>query len=271
MSSLTRRRFLQVTGAGAAIVAADMFGLEPRWLDVTEHAIAVRDLPSSLEGFTIAQITDAHLGVLGSIERQILARVLERRPSLIALTGDLVDDESRFGTLAELCSELRKSGARVVANLGNWEHWGRVTPAAIGELYARTGVELLVNASRSIDGVAIAATDDGFAGKPSFARTIEHLDRRQPKILLTHSPALLDRAPPGFLRFDLALAGHTHGGQARIGSFAPMAPPGSGRFLSGAYETPCGAAYVSRGTGTSVVPARLLCRPELPFFTLVKG
>lgn len=56
----------------------------------------------------------------------------------------------------------------------------------------------------------------------------------------------------------------------RLG-FPVAVPPGSGRFVSGPYETRVGPAYVSRGTGTSVVPARFLCRPELPVFRLVQG
>jgi predicted MPP superfamily phosphohydrolase len=51
----------------------------------------------------------------------------------------------------------------------------------------------------------------------------------------------------------------------------PFRPPGSGRFVSGWYDVPIGRAYVSRGTGLSVVPARFGCRPELPVFTLRQG
>jgi len=70
----------------------------------------------------------------------------------------------------------------------------------------------------------------------------------------------------------LALAGHTHGGQIRMTEyFAPVRPRGSGRFVSGWYELATGPAYVSRGTGTSIVPARFSCRPELPVFRLRQG
>jgi predicted MPP superfamily phosphohydrolase len=72
-------------------------------------------------------------------------------------------------------------------------------------------------------------------------------------------------------RSSLCLAGHTHGGQIRAGSLAPFVPPGSGRFVAGWYETEMGPLYVSRGTGTSIVPARFCCRPELPVFELVRG
>ena len=88
-------------------------------------------------------------------------------------------------------------------------------------------------------------------------------------LFLTHSPKLFDRIPAGAGDFALSLAGHTHGGQIRLSShFIPFLPRGSGRFAAGFYDLPHGRAYVSRGTGTSIVPARFSCRPELPIFRL---
>ncbi|HEX8953398.1 MAG TPA: metallophosphoesterase, partial [Polyangia bacterium] len=48
----------------------------------------------------------------------------------------------------------------------------------------------------------------------------------------------------------------------------PVVPRASGRFRQGFYDAPLGRVYVSRGVGTSVVPLRFLCPPELPIFTL---
>jgi hypothetical protein len=65
------------------------------------------------------------------------------------------------------------------------------------------------------------------------------------------------------LRFDLARKLNDALGAA------VWVPPGSGRFRAGMYATASGPLHVSRGIGTSVVPARLTCRPELPIFRLV--
>jgi predicted MPP superfamily phosphohydrolase len=57
-----------------------------------------------------------------------------------------------------------------------------------------------------------------------------------------------------------------------VGSAAvPFLPTGSGRFVAGWYDFRGGRAYVSRGTGTSIAPARFTCRPELPIYTLRQG
>ncbi len=270
---LTRRRLLYGAGAIMAVGAADAVGLEPRWLETSEHQVAVPKLATALEGFVITHISDAHLTELGMIERAVVAAVRARPPNLIVLTGDMIESERRLGTLAELCRELRAAGnnADVVATLGNWEHWGNVPLEALRASYEKVGVKLMVNENAKLAGVAVAATDDGLGGLPRWDTTLRNLPEGRPRLLLTHSPALVDKTFSGFPLFDLALAGHTHGGQLRLGPWAPLCPPGSGRFTAGHYDTAVGRLYVSRGIGTSVVPARFMCRPELPSFKLVRA
>jgi uncharacterized protein len=271
VARLSRRHFLGACGAGAAAGALDAFALEPNWLEVTEHTVPLDGLPGSVEGLTVAQITDAHLNVFGRVERAIVDAVGDRSVSIVALTGDIVEDEAGLAVLTELCSSLRSTGAALVAILGNWEHWSRISLNNLADRYARVGAKLLVNEATSIKGLAMVGTDDALAGQVDWKRALADAKLDRPSLLLTHGPDLLDHAPAGLPRFGFALAGHTHGGQGRLGSWAPLVPPGSGRFLSGHYETPLGRAYVSRGTGTSIVPARLFCRPELPIFRLTRG
>ena len=267
---LSRRKLLAGTGALAAAGALDAFGIDPRWLELSEHAVPVSKLPRSLEGLTVMQITDAHLTTLGVLERSIAQAVRARSPQLVVLSGDIVDSEARLPALMELCSELAHSGAQLFATFGNWEHWGKVSRETLSERYRAAGVRLLVNETVLAEGLSISATDDALAGSVRWDHTLKGLSSG-PRLLVTHSPALLDRPPPESPRFDLCMAGHTHGGQVRAGSIAPLTPPGSGRFVAGEYDTPFGPAYVSRGTGTSVVPARFCCRPELPLFRWVRA
>src|SRR5690606_36064237 len=116
-------------------------------------------------------------------------------------------------------------------------------------------------------GLSIYASDDSTAGSP---RPIPADPRAPIELLLTRSPGFVDDFSPK-RSFDLCLAGHTHGGQIVAGIWAPVTPPGSGRFVAGWYTTPMGPLYVSRGTGTSLVPARFCCRLELPLFELVRA
>jgi predicted MPP superfamily phosphohydrolase len=68
---------------------------------------------------------------------------------------------------------------------------------------------------------------------------------------------------------DVALAGHTHGGQVRIPMIRPFwLPSGSGSYFAGWYAGSHGGLYVSRGLGTSLLPIRFLARPEVFLLTL---
>jgi predicted MPP superfamily phosphohydrolase len=263
---LTRRRVLQGLGIGAACAAVDAFGIEPRWLQVERHTVAIAGLPHALEGLRIAQITDAHLNGLGWVEEAILEAIDHDAPQLVVLTGDLVDHVDRLDDLTELCSTITQRGARVIATLGNWEHWGRVPRSDLARAYRRGEATLLVDEWFEHEGLSIYASDDWTGGSP---RGIPAGPRAPVEILLTHSPAFVDEAIAK--PFALCLAGHTHGGQIRVGSVVPYLPPGSGRFVEGWYETDMGPLYVSRGTGTSGLPARFCCRPSLPVFELVRG
>jgi len=268
----TRRRVIVGAGAAAALGVVDAFAIEPSWLDVNHFDIPVPKLPHTLDGFRIAQITDAHLHELGSVESAIVREIKRLDVRLVLLTGDIINDARSFSLLQEFCRELGARGRRLVATFGNWEHWGEIPHAKLAETYAVVGTELVVNDAIRVDSaVGIVATDDSLSGQPLIGEALSKRQNAPVSLFLTHCPELFDSVPASAGHFDLSLAGHTHGGQARVGPFAPFLPPGSGRFVAGWYDIPVGRAYVSRGTGTSIAPARFACRPELPVFTLRRG
>ncbi len=268
---MKRRTLLAASAATAAAAALDAFAIEPRWLDVSRHDVPIDGLPLGLDGFKIAQITDAHLESLGVLEERIVAALRNEQVQLLVLTGDIVDSPAKLPLLVELCRELRAQGMPVLATLGNWEHWGKIPLEELARAYHSAGAKLLVDEFHDLGGaLGIVATDDSTGGEPRLSRALSARSTTPVSLFLTHSPERFDRLPPG-PGFDLALAGHTHGGQVTLGAVAPALPPGSGRFVAGWYTTSLGRAYVSRGTGTSIVPARFVCRPELPFFTLKRA
>ncbi|MFZ4396524.1 MAG: metallophosphoesterase, partial [Kiritimatiellia bacterium] len=85
--------------------------------------------------------------------------------------------------------------------------------------------------------------------------------------LLRHHPDLIAQIQDA--RFDLALAGHTHGGQSRI----PLVRQLTGRsdfdtYRRGLFQTPCGPLYVNPGIGTFLFKMRFLSRPEVTVIVL---
>ena len=82
------------------------------------------------------------------------------------------------------------------------------------------------------------------------------------RLLLIHYPTQADRLEGR--RYDLILAGHSHGGQVRIPFYGALVLPyGVGRYQKGRYESLGGPLYVNVGTGTYMYPVRFNCRPEL--------
>src|SRR5690606_7312163 len=141
LGAITRRTALLGLGAVSGAGLVDAFGLEPNWLDVTTHDVPTPHLPRDLDGFKIAQVTDAHLDDLSSVEETILETIRREDVQVVALTGDIIDSLGGFDVLRQFCSELSGTGAKIVATLGNWEHWGKVPLDLLRSLYAEFGVQ----------------------------------------------------------------------------------------------------------------------------------
>jgi len=140
--------------------------------------------------------------------------------------------------------------------------------------YNNAGVALLVNEGgrigRGLDTLSLIGVDDPFSGYANLGVSLRGMQRTPFAILLTHSPEIFMKAD--LIKFDLVLAGHTHGGQVRLpGIGALWLPAGSEPFESGWFDGQYARMYVTRGIGTSTLPVRLFCRPELALITLKRS
>ncbi len=250
---------LLLFGAAAAV---DGFLIESDWIEVTRHKIST-PLAAPLK---IAHLSDLHTYGVGRRERRLLALLETERPDLIVVTGDTLAGSGSYEMCRQLLARLHAPlGVWVVR--GNWENWRPLK----GEraFYASAGVNFLLNEARQArEGVWMLGLDDPSSGSPNFAAALKGVPRDAFVIALFHSPFYFDQVVS---RCPLALAGHTHGGQVRLPFLRPLwLPRGSGRFLAGWYEQGGSRMYVSRGVGTSVLPVRFLCRPELAVITVGK-
>jgi predicted MPP superfamily phosphohydrolase len=139
------------------------------------------------------------------------------------------------------------------------------------------GVRLLVNQVARVEHagalVQIGGVDDTRGGYEDLSAVLAALDRRPGslRLLLTHHADVVRRTAPG--DFHVALAGDTHGGQICL----PL--PGRRIMLSdlhadfaeGAYDVGGRPLYVTRGVGTSMLPFRAFCRPEVVVFHVEAG
>jgi uncharacterized protein len=244
----------------------------PRVVDVE---VPLRGLPPALQGFTIAQISDVHIGP--TIKRDFLRGIVEIVNSLdvdlVAITGDLVDGSvEQLATHVEPLSLLRsRHGSYFVT--GNHEYYSGAT-AWIAEL-RRLGLHVLLNEHVVLNHgsapLLLAGVTDYSAGQfdpaqrsdPQAALAGAPPDLR-PRVLLAHQPRTAAAAADA--GFDLQLSGHTHGGQFWPWNlFVRLQQP----FTAGLDRLASLWVYTSRGSGYWGPPTRLGVPSEITRIRLV--
>ncbi len=244
---------------------------------VREVEVPIAGLPPALHGFTIAQISDVHVGP--TIRRGWLQAVVDRvnalEADLVAITGDLVD-----GTVHELGPHVAPLAALASRHgtyfvTGNHEYYSGAH-AWIVEL-RRLGVRVLLNehvllrhggATLALAGVAdwSAHHFDASHRSDPQAAIAGLVDAAALRVLLAHQPrSAVAAARAGF---HLQLSGHTHGGQFLPWNwFVRLQQP----FTAGLNRLQDLWVYVSRGTGYWGPPKRLGAPSEITRLRLVAG
>jgi predicted MPP superfamily phosphohydrolase len=261
-----------VIAASSAVIAALLYAflVEPFWIEISIHQIAKVHQRNTVR---IAQVSDLHLQEFGKREIAVTEHLHELKPDLIVLSGDVIDRPDVLPALEQFLASLPE--AKVVAVLGNWEYWSEVDFNALKDVYeTRSGVRLLINQIETIKvrdrDLRIVGLDDFTAGMPDSGLVDSQGPVTGLTILVEHSPGFFSSptVKPSSQKVDLCLSGHTHAGQITILGFPVWKPPGSGEFTSGWYDVGLCRLYVSRGIGTSILPARLGSRPEIAVFDL---
>lgn len=266
-----------IAAIGGCAAAASNFGYshfsEPQ-LAVEQVQIPLQNLPASLEGLKIVQLSDIHLHPYTHIEfvQQAIARTNALKPDLIVLTGDYVQETAE--SIDELAPALAALDARlgVFSIIGNHDIWTNVKVVRAGFEQAR--LPLLHNQGVML-GMAganfyLAGVDDGWSGQPDLKAALAGRTQDVPTILLAHEPDLADKfALDG--RISLQLSGHTHGGQVRLPGFgAPVLPYLGRKYDQGLYKVNNMWLYTNRGLGL-IVPIRVNCSPEITEITLIRA
>jgi predicted MPP superfamily phosphohydrolase len=261
---LTRRRFL-MGGAGTlgAAFLGDTLWYEPQAVQVERLFVAGSRSGSPLK---LVQISDLHLKHLSDIHREVAAKISELSPDLIVLTGDYLEEKRNIRGVLDFL-ELLHAPQGIFAVQGNWEYWSRLEGENLRNHFAGTGVRLLINERADVDAKGHALSILGLDYPSSSNQLLQlqgNIDPARVNILLSHVPAFAHEELSRHT--SLILCGHTHGGQVRLPGIPPLyLPLYTGRFVAGRYEagphkTPL---YVNRGIGTSVLPMRFMCRPEI--------
>ena len=221
----------------------------------------------------VAFASDLHAGMMTPTGTIVSACevLIASGPDLILLGGDYVCSSSEeLDAILPALGRLR-APCGVFAVLGNHDHGAGA--AVISSRLESCGIRVLCNRSVQLPdpfgNVLLVGLDDHLGGQPRAGEA--HWDSHSATLLLIHQPSgLLDA---GDRPFDLALAGHTHGGQITLpGGRAPMAASGplSRMYLAGRYGLSQGRVLcVSVGVGQSLLPLRLGPRTEVLLLDLV--
>lgn len=249
---MTKKRFVYFL---ILIVGAAGIYFHTNFLVVTRHQIT---LSGNDKKIRIAHITDLHSKGMGWIENQMIEALKNEKPDVIVITGDLATPGgTKDGYEAVLYNLKAPQGVFFVQ--GNWEYWEPLpNPRGLLEINA---IKDLTNQAYQLDqNLWILGFDDSEEGSPHLHK-LEDIPRSAVKIGLFHSPIFFDKTA-GLI--SLNFAGHSHGGQLRIPFFGSMwVPEGTGKYDQGWFEKNGSKMFVSRGIGTSVLPIRFNCSPEL--------
>ena len=258
----------------AAIVTLLGFINARRTASVVRVDVPVVDLPPSLDGFRIAQISDIHVGP--TIKRPYVEAVVDAvnrlDADLVAVTGDLVDGSVRelAEHVAPLAGLRSRDGTFFVS--GNHEYYSGAA-AWVGEL-RRLGITVLMNEHvvlrRGDAAIVVAGVTDFSAGHFDRAeasdpmRAITGSPPAALRVLLAHQPRSAEGAEAA--GFDLQLSGHTHGGQFLPWNFlVRLQQP----FTAGLKRWGGMWVYTSRGTGYWGPPKRFGAPSEITLLRLV--
>jgi uncharacterized protein len=241
---------------------------------VVSIEVPIQGLPPALQGFTIAQISDIHVGptIKGPYLQAIVDAVNGLQADMVAVTGDLVDGSVRelSAHVAPLAGLQSRHGTFFVT--GNHEYYSGAH-AWIAEL-RRLGVRVLMNEHTVLQHGASPLV---VAGVADFsAHHFDPMHRSDPqaaiagapldvtRVLLAHQPRSAEAAERA--GFQLQLSGHTHGGQFFPWNlFVPLQQP----FTAGLHKLKNLWVYTSRGTGYWGPPKRLGAPSEITRLRLV--
>jgi uncharacterized protein len=236
---------------------------------IRHNEVSFVRLPAEFDGFIILHISDLHV----DMNQGAMKCLAELLPDLIydvcVLTGDFRG--ATFGPFEAALEGLAPVRARlkepVFAVLGNHDTI-RMVPGL-----EEMGIRMLLNESEALvrgdRRIYLAGIDDAhYYRVDNIEKAAAEVPPGAFSVLLSHTPEIYRQA--AHAGFDLLLAGHTHGGQICLPGSIPITLDSvlPRRLGSGPWSHGGMAGYTSVGVGSSIVPVRINCPPEITLHRL---
>ncbi len=256
--------------------------------------VAIRDLPRSLAGCRIVQLSDFHYDgerLATPLLAAVIAQANALKPDLVALTGDYVTtDPSPIFRLIPYLQQLQSRYGTVVV-LGNHDNISCGGRQTILQALRQAGIQALWNqvAYPLGPGLPVVGLADFWSTEFDPTGVMASISDAVPRLVLSHNPD--SAAELTSYRVDLQLSGHTHGGQIVLPGLGPVPALTQALkqstwaklpfvsqpclkvlhhwdWVSGLYQVGDNQLYVNRGLGT-YAPGRFRCPPEVTLVRLI--
>ncbi len=255
--------------------------LTPLWLQTEQVHLTAEDLPQDVGKLRLVFVSDIHSGFFLSDSRlkSIINKINNLKPDIVLFGGDYATDTISAIQFFKKLSNLHVRYASLGV-LGETDRIGTDQDMLLlTDAMREAGVTPLVNdviklriKNSSIDVVGLDYQALGTSTIPSLISRIKGEDF---VILLAHNPSIIPEAQSASDRsghlgwFDLGLFGHTHGGQiAGLSGLFDFASEVDSKYLGGWIQENRINMLISNGVGTSVIPARLFCPPQIHYIEI---
>lgn len=243
--------------------------VEPNILLIKRYTIE----DNQLAGLKVIFASDLHYK---TYEKRRLIRDVKKinaqNADIVLLGGDYVSGHKKGSSLDKslIAAELSKIKSKygIIAVLGNHDGWQGAEQ--IKSDFENKGIVVLKNSNILIDYKGkefyIAGVEDLQTGNPDINKTLKNT--KSPIIMLSHNPDIIDNVTENV---NLLLAGHLHGGQIRLpgkGAFITPSKYGT-KYASGLFDVDGKKMLVTKGIGTSILPVRFNCFPEIVVINFV--
>lgn len=280
---MKRRKFikkslLSVAGIGFA-TGIYSWQIEPFWLEFVNKKMSIKNLPNSLVGKTLIQISDIHVG--NRFNYQFIIDAFEKtkllNPDFVVYTGDYVsyENQQQFTQLKEVMQHAVLGSLGTFGILGNHDYgknWQEQNVAdTITNILENAGISILSNQQKEKNGLNIIGLDDFWGLNFNPNQILPKIDTDKANLVLCHNPDVCDldvwHNYKGWI-----LAGHTHGGQVKPPFLnPPILPVKNKRYNAGEFNLHDGRTlYINRALG-NLHQIRFNVRPEITVFTLQKA
>jgi uncharacterized protein len=247
--------------------------IEPHLLAIRHQELNLKSGGANAKSIKIAVVSDLHWGLF--VRDHQLKRIIHKLSSIeadiVLIAGDFTYEPKR--DLVRGFADFKTLKMPVLAVLGNHdiERPGPKLQGELREALRANGIKVIEGQALDFHNWRIVGLDDLWGGDPE--KQIKALFSAQsnptrPVLVLTHQPDTIRLLPTNSV--DLAIAGHTHGGQIVIPVLTQIVLGATMRtaWYDGLYMTPAGQLWVTTGTGMIGLPVRFGKLPRIDVLTI---